>query len=202
MLSIDEYDSYIIVAFSNATLILSIGETVQEVNDSELLTKTTTLAIKQIGDDHLVQVHPHGIRHVTGEKRVHEWRPSDNKTIIKAACSATQVAVALNSGEVLYFELDNIGRLEEHVERIQLNCRATSLSIAPVPQDRIRAKFLCIGCDDDTVKMYSLDPERCLEQIYSQVSMRYWKRLCVGRYWTNKNDFLSSQRPLFQSLCC
>ena len=30
----EEYDSYIIVSFVNATLVLSIGETVEEVTDS------------------------------------------------------------------------------------------------------------------------------------------------------------------------
>ena len=33
----EEFDSYIIVSFVNATLVLSIGETVEEVTDSGFL---------------------------------------------------------------------------------------------------------------------------------------------------------------------
>ena len=52
----DEYDAYIIVSFVNATLVLSIGETVEEVTDSGFLGTTPTLSCSQLGDDALVQV--------------------------------------------------------------------------------------------------------------------------------------------------
>ena len=53
---VDEYDAYIIVSFVNATLVLSIGETVEEVTDSGFLGTTPTLSCSQLGDDALVQV--------------------------------------------------------------------------------------------------------------------------------------------------
>ena len=49
----DEFDAYIIVSFVNATLVLSIGETVEEVTDSGFLGTTPTLSCAQIGDDAL-----------------------------------------------------------------------------------------------------------------------------------------------------
>jgi len=52
----DEYDSYIIVSFVNATLVLSIGETVEEVTDSGFLGTTPTLSCSSLGEDALVQV--------------------------------------------------------------------------------------------------------------------------------------------------
>lgn len=52
----DRFDSYIMVSFVNATLVLSIGETVEEVTDSGFLGTTPTLACSQLGDDALVQV--------------------------------------------------------------------------------------------------------------------------------------------------
>lgn len=52
----EEYDAYIIVSFVNATLVLSIGETVEEVTDSGFLGTTPTLSCSQLGDDALVQV--------------------------------------------------------------------------------------------------------------------------------------------------
>ena len=53
---LDDYDAYIIVSFVNATLVLSIGETVEEVTDSGFLGTTPTLSCAQIGDDALIQV--------------------------------------------------------------------------------------------------------------------------------------------------
>ena len=52
----EEFDAYIVVSFVNATLVLSIGETVEEVTDSGFLGTTPTLSCAQIGDDALVQV--------------------------------------------------------------------------------------------------------------------------------------------------
>ena len=52
----DEYDAFIVVSFTNATLVLSIGETVEEVTDSGFLGTTPTLACSRLGDDALIQV--------------------------------------------------------------------------------------------------------------------------------------------------
>ena len=43
----EEFDAYIIVSFVNATLVLSIGETVEEVTDSGFLGTTPTLSCAQ-----------------------------------------------------------------------------------------------------------------------------------------------------------
>lgn len=53
---IEEYDSFIIVSFIDATLVLSIGETVEEVTDTGFLNSTPTLTVAQLGEDALVQV--------------------------------------------------------------------------------------------------------------------------------------------------
>ena len=52
----DEFDGYIVVAFSNATLVLSIGETVEEVNDSGFLGTVPTLRVQLLQDNSLIQV--------------------------------------------------------------------------------------------------------------------------------------------------
>ena len=56
---LEEFDSYIVVSFMNATLILSIGEMVEEVTDSGFLGTTPTLTCSQLGDDALIQVLGH-----------------------------------------------------------------------------------------------------------------------------------------------
>ena len=56
LLFVDEYDAYIVVSFVNATLVLSIGETVEEITDSGFLGTTPTLTCSLLGDDALLQV--------------------------------------------------------------------------------------------------------------------------------------------------
>ena len=63
MIFADDFDAYIIVSFVNATLVLSIGETVEEVTDSGFLGTTPTLSCSALGDDALVQVYPEGIQY-------------------------------------------------------------------------------------------------------------------------------------------
>lgn len=57
------------VSFVNATLVLSIGETVEEVTDSGFLGTTPTLACSQLGDDALVQVGICGDKTLSGERK-------------------------------------------------------------------------------------------------------------------------------------
>lgn len=104
----DEFDAYIIVSFVNATLVLSIGDTVEEVTDSGFLGTTPTLCCSSLGDDALVQVYPEGIRHIRADKRVNEWKAPGKKTISKCAVNQRQVVIALSGGELVYFEMDPV----------------------------------------------------------------------------------------------
>ncbi|KAL8745720.1 MAG: hypothetical protein Q9184_007838, partial [Pyrenodesmia sp. 2 TL-2023] len=51
----DEFDAYIVLSFDNGTLVLSIGETVEEVTDTGFLSSASTLAVQQLGKDALIQ---------------------------------------------------------------------------------------------------------------------------------------------------
>ncbi|KAK8026919.1 CPSF A subunit region [Apiospora marii] len=158
----DQYDAYIVLSFSNGTLVLSIGETVEEVTDTGFLSSVPTLAVQQLGDDGLIQVHPKGIRHIR-EGRVNEWEAPQHRSIVAASTNARQVAVALSSGEVVYFEMDSDGSLAEYDERKEMFGTVTCLSLGEVPEGRLRSSFLAVGCDDCTVRVLSLDPESTLE---------------------------------------
>lgn len=161
--SSDEYDAYIILAFTNGTLVLSIGETVEEVTDSGFLSSATTLAVQQLGEDGLLQIHPRGIRQIRADKRVNEWPAPQHRTIVAATTNARQVAIALSSGEIVYFEVDTDGSLAEYDEKKEMNGTVTCLSLGDVPEGRVRSQFLAVGCDDSTVRILSLDPDSCLE---------------------------------------
>ncbi|ERS97181.1 pre-mRNA-splicing factor RSE1 [Sporothrix schenckii ATCC 58251] len=163
----DDFDSYIVLSFNNGTLVLSIGETVEEVRDTGFLTGVPTLAVQQLGDDGLIQVHPKGIRHIR-DGRVNEWPAPQHRSIIIAATNERQVCVALSSGEIVYFEMDTDGSLAEYDEKKEMSGTVTSLSLGAVPEGRLRSSFLAVGCDDCTVRILSLDPETTLENMSVQ----------------------------------
>ncbi|PPR91552.1 hypothetical protein GOBAR_AA29134 [Gossypium barbadense] len=158
----DAFDAYIVVSFSNATLVLSIGETVEEVSDSGFLDTTPSLAVSLIGDDSLMQVHPNGIRHIREDGRINEWRTPGKRKIVKVGSNGLQVVIALSGGELIYFEVDMTGQLME-VEKHEMSGDVACLDIAPVPEGRQRSRFLAVGSYDNTIRILSLDPDDCMQ---------------------------------------
>ena len=154
----DPHDAYIVVSFVNATLVLSIGETVEEVTDSGLKADTPTLCCALLGDDALVQVHPAGIRHVRPGQREFEWKPPKGKSVVHAAANTRQVVISLSGGEVVYFELDAQGMLAE-MDKKDTGHEVSCLEIGAVPEGRQRARFLAVGKWNHTVQILSLDPD-------------------------------------------
>lgn len=160
----DQYDAYIVLSFNNGTLVLSIGETVEEVTDTGFLSTASTLAVQQLGEDALIQVHPKGVRHIGVDKKVTEWPAPQHRSIVAATTNERQVAVALSSGEIVYFEMDpGDGTLNEYDEKREMSGTVTCLSLGEVPEGRMRSQFLAVGCDDSTVRILSLDPDSTLE---------------------------------------
>ncbi|KAF9970712.1 pre-mRNA-splicing factor rse1 [Actinomortierella ambigua] len=149
----DAYDQYIVVSFSNATLVLSIGETVEE----------------QLGRDSLLQIYPQGLRHVRANRQVTEWRAPGGRVITRAATNRQQVVIALTGGELVYFEVDDSGNLSESPTRREMSSSVTSLGIQPLPAGRRRVRFLAVGCEDNTVRILSLESGSLLEPLSLQV---------------------------------
>ncbi|KAJ5918015.1 Pre-mRNA-splicing factor rse1 [Penicillium verhagenii] len=165
----EEYDRYIVLSFTNGTIVLGIGEIVEEITeDSGFLSTAPTLAVQQLGEDSLIQVHPRGIRHLLADHRVNEWPAPQHRSIVAAATNERQVAVALSSGEIVYFEMDADGSLAEYDERRQMSGTVTCLSLGQVPEGRVRSSFLAVGCDDSTVRILSLDTKNMLENMSVQ----------------------------------
>ncbi|KAK0476741.1 CPSF A subunit region-domain-containing protein [Armillaria novae-zelandiae] len=176
----DPFDSYIILSFVNGTLVLSIGETIEEVQDTGFLSSAPTLAVQQIGADGLLQVHPGGIRHVLADTRVNEWKVPSGKSIVCATTNKRQVVVALSSAELVYFELDLDGQLNEYQDRKAMGSTVLALSIGEVPEGRQRTPFLAVGCEDQTVRVISLDPESTLETISLQALTAPPSSICIA----------------------
>ncbi|KAI0372221.1 hypothetical protein BV20DRAFT_1112140 [Pilatotrama ljubarskyi] len=175
-----QFDAYIVLSFINGILVLSIGETITDAEDSGFLTTSPTIAVQQIGVDGLLQVHPCGIRHILADKRVNEWRAPDDKTIVNATTNKRQVVVALSSGELAYVQLDLEGQLHEFQDRRAMGSTILSLSIAEVPEGRQRTPYLAVGCEDQTVRIVSLAPENTLEVISLQALTAPPSSICIA----------------------
>ena len=163
----DAVDSYIVVSFANATLVLGVGETVEEVADSGLLGTAPSMHVGLMGDDSMVQVHPAGFRYIQPGKPVVDWRPPGRRTVNRVAANSRQLVLALSGGEIMYFELDDMMQLAER-ERKEVSGEVACLAVAAVPRDRQRARFLAVGGFDNTVRILSLDPTDLLQVLTVQ----------------------------------
>ncbi|EGW31299.1 uncharacterized protein SPAPADRAFT_140061 [Spathaspora passalidarum NRRL Y-27907] len=152
------HDSYLVVTSSLAsqTLVLSIGEVVEEVPDSKLVTDQHTLSIQQMGKSSLVQVYTNGIRQI-GHK-VTDWFSPAGITVTHASTNANQVIIAMSNCEVVYFEIDVDDQLIEYQQRLELTSSITSLAISDT-----RSDVAVIGCADETIQVVSLAESDCLD---------------------------------------
>ncbi|CAF2309153.1 unnamed protein product [Rotaria sp. Silwood2] len=186
----DPYDAYIVVSFINATLVLSIGETVEEVTDSGFLGTTPTLSCSQLGDDSLLQIYREGIRHIRADKRVNEWRAPGKRTITKAAVNQRQVVIGLTGGELVYFEMDATGQLNEYTERKEMPGDIICMALGSVPEGEQRSRFLAVGLSDRTVRIISLDPQDCLNRLSMQALPEAPESLCIVEMKTTEGGVI------------
>jgi splicing factor 3B subunit 3 len=73
-----------------------------------------------------------------------------------------QVVIALNGGQIIYFELNPSGQLLE-VDKKDMGGNVSCLGIAEVPEGRQRAPFVVVGCMDSTVRVLALGPGEALK---------------------------------------
>ena len=159
-------DKYIVVSFLDNTLVLSIGDTVEEVSDTSLVVDSPTIGCCRLADGGLVQVYPEGVRHVKADgKSFKDWQPEGLDRIEHASCNQNQVLVSFEGqkGKLCYFELDQNTMQLEQITKKEMEVEITCLDIGEVPRGRTRSMFAAIGTADDTVTILSLSPQDYLE---------------------------------------
>lgn len=174
----DDFDHYIVVSLATSTLVLSIGETVEEVTDSGFRLDTPTLQVVLLEDNALLQVTPTAICHIRPDKVMTRWETPGTRIIEKSAVNSRQVAISLAGGEIICFEMDQAGKLME-VGTLDLGKEVCSLDIGTVPPGRVRSSFLSVGCSDETVQILSLDPADMLTERCSLVLSARPESLCL-----------------------
>jgi splicing factor 3B subunit 3 len=81
-----------------------------------------------------------------------------------------QVMIALTGGELVYFEMDPSGQLNEYTERKEMSADVVCMALGNVPSGEQRCRFLAVGLADNTVRIISLDPSDCLTPLSMQVN--------------------------------
>eukprot|EP00960_Hanusia_phi_P037491 752990-Hanusia_phi.AAC.6 len=178
----DAVDKYIVVTFANATIVLSIGDTVEEVTDSGFLATNKTLSVSLLGDDSLLQVHPNGLRTVRSDKRISQFTPPNKGIINLVAVNQQQVVVALADHTMIYFELDAVGQLQEKAKPEIGGGQIAALDISPLGAGRNRGRFLAVGASVDGtwfVRILSLDPGNFMHIVSRQALPARPESLCM-----------------------
>ncbi|RMZ73108.1 hypothetical protein GMOD_00009623 [Pyrenophora seminiperda CCB06] len=166
----DEADTLIVLCLHSRTLVLKIGDDVEEASNTGFIPDTNTLGVQQFGEDCIIQIHPKGIRHIRSiqfpngdavatHADLMDWHPPAHRTIVACATNNRQVAIALSSGQILYFECAEDYSLSMAETDISLDSTISCLAMPDVPEGRIRAYFLAVGCSDQTVRIFNLSPD-------------------------------------------
>jgi splicing factor 3B subunit 3 len=166
----DEFDTLIVLCLISSTLVLKIGEEVEQASNTGFLAETTTLGVQQFGEDCIIQIHPRGIRHIQGLEfpegdaagKTHalsDWHVPPHRTVVAYAANNRQVVLALSSGEICYFECDTDGSLAQAEDQVALEHNITCIAIPDVPEGKVRAAWMALGTSDQSIRIYSLEPD-------------------------------------------
>lgn len=164
----DQHDSYIVVSFGNSTVVLHVGDTVEEATDTGFIPSVQCVSVGQLDDGSFIQVYPNGVRQIRPDRRENEWTCPPGRVITKAAVNSRQVIISLSDNSLVYFEADLTGILLERKMISEMPEAVTSVALGPVPNGRQRSRFLAVGSADMTVRMLSCDPDDCLEPLSLQ----------------------------------
>lgn len=110
-----------------------------EVKDSGLAADERTLHVGILEDHSYVQVTPKSIIHIKGEpanRKRAKWESSQGK-ILRACSNSRQVAISIEGGQIVYFELDETtGMLNEVESRLLPESEVACLDVGEVPEGR------------------------------------------------------------------
>ncbi|KAL0270480.1 UNVERIFIED_CONTAM: hypothetical protein PYX00_007877 [Menopon gallinae] len=98
---------------------------------------------------------------------------------MKCAVNQRQVVIALSAGELVYFEMDPTGQLNEYTERKTMPSDVSCMALGNVPPAELRSRFLAVGLADNTVRIISLDPSDCLSPLSMQALPAPAESLCI-----------------------
>lgn len=177
-------DDYLVLTTSlgSKTIVLSIGEVVEEVSDSGFVDDQYTMAVQQVGKHSIAQIHANGIRHIKhiidpqskeiASKKQTDWYPPAGITILQASTNNEQIIIGLSNREVCYFEIDPLDdQLTEYQERLEVSeGSVTSVCLAScfIGEDKRKSSFAIVASSDETIQVVSLLSHNCFDVLSLQ----------------------------------
>ncbi|KJY01454.1 pre-mRNA-splicing factor rse1 like protein [Zymoseptoria brevis] len=163
--STDEFHRYLLLSssYGDLTIACSIGDSVEQIENSSFLENRATVHAQQMGDATLVQVHARGIRSILESGALNEWPTPAHRTVVVASANERQLLLALSSAELAFFFMQDDGILVQLEEMPEMSGKVTALSVGRTPKGRQQAKYAVVGCDDCTIRVLSIELDSPLE---------------------------------------
>ena len=161
----DPFHSYLVLTsnFGDKTIVLSIGDEVETMEETPFLTTRATVVAALMGEDTLVQVHARGVHSILGSGAVNAWPTPSHRTIVAAAANSRQLLLGLSSAELAFFFIGEDGILNQLEEMPEMSGLVTAVAVAPTPRGQQQARFAVVGCDDCTIRVLSIELDSPLE---------------------------------------
>ena len=161
----DMFHSYLLLSsdYADKTIVLSIGDEVETMDNSPFLTARATIAAQLMGDATLVQVHARGVRSILESGAINEWPSPAHSTIVAASANERQLLLGLSSSELAFFFMGDDGVLNQLEEMPEMSGKVTALSVGQTPRGQMQAKYAVVGCDDCTIRVLSIELDSPLE---------------------------------------
>lgn len=151
--ALDDYERYLILSLPNSTMVLSLGESVEEVEDTGLKTDVSSIEVTQMGSSLIVQVYSDGVIHLNQNKVVEEWLPPAGIKILCCSLTSHQLALGLLNREIVYLELNDVEKLTELGSRTEMAAQIILILLGDIPDGRLRSPFLAIVCNNNTLTL-------------------------------------------------
>lgn len=154
----DNYEKFILLSYPESTTILQIDESVNQLSENDpnfnlFVSNASTLHAGNFGDG-FVQIHTEGIQYVRDDQ-VTSWQPEEGKQIVQASSNHKQIVIALNGGEIHYFEADKHNNNLNHVSEISLSSKEILAIALPQSNDE-KSNFVAIADNDSKLRLYNL----------------------------------------------
>ncbi|TRY50191.1 Cleavage/polyadenylation specificity factor subunit A [Cryptosporidium tyzzeri] len=178
---LDNIHHYIIISFIDRSLVLTIGEHVEETNDTLFtLNETTMYAASMIFYNSFLQVLETHVKLII-QDRIYDWKTPDSRKIIAADSNGRQVSLALEGGLIVILELNvngvsgitNTGmRGLVEVCRREITCEIICIGIQQLSYSgQMRSDYVVVGTSaENALRLYKIDSaEKRLKQTCTQI---------------------------------
>ncbi|OII77925.1 spliceosomal protein SAP 130 [Cryptosporidium andersoni] len=175
------YHSFIIISFIDRTLVLSVGEQVEEISDSPFtLSESTIYASSMELKNSYLQILETYVKLITEEK-IYEWKAPDGRHIVAADSNGRQISLALSGGYIVILEMNTIdlisGTTNSAMGLTELCRREVSYDIICISiqqliyPTKLCREYVAVGTStDNSVRVYWINTaDKKLKQTSTQV---------------------------------